>query len=134
MENNFTLSARRYVFELLTELESKMFEVKCDVLDDEPIKSAHSSIKHILEKYATETGMKNVPIAVSETEYEKGYTQALLDINKPMAVIQEKYNPSTCPRCKKSYYDYEECDDGYYDRATSLERCPFCGQALDWWG
>jgi rubrerythrin len=66
------------------------------------------------------------------SEYEKGYQQALEDINKPMKPIIEKWQPSECPRCKKDYRDYEPCDDGYYERATSLERCPYCGQKLKW--
>ena len=28
--------------------------------------------------------------------------------------------------------EYEECDDGYYHRAYSLERCPYCGQKIKW--
>lgn len=56
-------------------------------------------------------------------DYQKGYEQVLKDINIPRKVIQGK----------ESYYDYEECDDGYYDRAYSLERCPYCGQKLEWW-
>ena len=66
------------------------------------------------------------------SEYEKGYQQALIDINQPMKPIVENWEPSKCPRCKKKYWDYEPCDDGYYERAESLERCPYCGQKLKW--
>lgn len=65
-------------------------------------------------------------------EYERGYQQAVEDINRPMVVVAERWNPSACPRCGKSFVDYEPCDDGYYDRATNLYRCPYCGQKLDW--
>jgi DNA-directed RNA polymerase subunit RPC12/RpoP len=64
-------------------------------------------------------------------EYEKGYQQALKDINTPMQVIIEKWEPSRCPRCH-SRFD-EECDDGYYARDTSMYRCPYCGQSLKWY-
>lgn len=67
-----------------------------------------------------------------QTDFERGYQKAMDDINTPMVVITPNWNPSKCPRCSKSFSDYEPCDDGYYSRATSLERCPFCGQKLDW--
>jgi len=65
-------------------------------------------------------------------DYKRGYEQALKNINTPMSVITENWNPSECPRCGEDFSDYEPCDDGYYDRATGLERCPYCGQKLDW--
>lgn len=72
-------------------------------------------------------------IVTSESiDYKKGYKQAIADLNKPILMITENWDPSKCPRCDKSFYDYEECDDGYYDRATSLERCPYCGQKIVW--
>lgn len=64
--------------------------------------------------------------------YRKGYEQALRDINTPQKVIQEDWNPSKCPRCRESFDDYEPCDDGYYQRVYGLERCPYCGQKLEW--
>lgn len=67
------------------------------------------------------------------TEYERGYNQALEDINRPMAVITKNWTPSQCPRCKYYFDDYEKCDDGYYQRAKSLQRCPYCGQKLSWY-
>lgn len=63
------------------------------------------------------------------TEFERGYEQALVDINKPMDPIVEKWEPTKCPRCTKAYD--EECNDGYYVRSY-LDRCPYCGQALNW--
>lgn len=66
-------------------------------------------------------------------DYMSGYEQALKDINTPMKTIQEQWNPSKCPRCKQSFFDYEPCNDGYYQRAYSLERCPYCGQKLEWY-
>lgn len=68
----------------------------------------------------------------SMTEYERGYARALEDINRSMCVVAERWKPSKCPRCEHSFDDYEECNDGYYNRAKSLERCPYCGQKLDW--
>ena len=62
-----------------------------------------------------------------------GYSKALQDMNEPMMVIQENWSYSVCPRCKKSFYDYEEDDDGYITRATSMIRCPHCGQRLKWY-
>lgn len=70
---------------------------------------------------------------MKSVEYQKGYEQALKDINKPRKVIIENWEPSICPRCRERFYDYEPCDDGYYQRAYSLERCPFCGQKLKWY-
>lgn len=66
------------------------------------------------------------------TEFELGYMTALRDINEPMSVIQKNWQPSECPRCNKSFSDYEPCNDGYYKRAYSMERCPFCGQKIVW--
>lgn len=66
-----------------------------------------------------------------QTEYDRGYQQALQDINKPRQVIMENWCPSECPRCKGTFD--EDCDDGYYDRAYALERCPHCGQKLKWY-
>ena len=74
--------------------------------------------------------MKNIP--ARKSDYERGYERALEDINRPMCVVAEKWNPSDCPRCGHDFSDYEECDDGYYNRATNLYRCPYCGQKLDW--
>lgn len=64
--------------------------------------------------------------------YIRGYKKALEDINEPMLVIQKKWNPSECPRCRSDFSEFEECDDGYYNRATNLVRCPYCGQKLKW--
>ena len=68
----------------------------------------------------------------SLSDFQRGYAQALEDINRPMCVIAEKWNPSECPRCGRSFEGYEDFDNGYYLRAQGLERCPYCGQKLDW--
>ena len=65
-------------------------------------------------------------------DYKRGYEQALKDINMPMSVIMKNWNTSECPRCGEVFSDYKPCDDGYYDRAAYLERCPYCGQKLYW--
>jgi len=66
------------------------------------------------------------------TDYERGYKQALDDISSPQAVVAERWSLSECPRCAENFRDYEPCDDGYYKRAMSMLRCPYCGQKLDW--
>lgn len=68
----------------------------------------------------------------SMSDFQRGYAQALADINRPMCVVAEKWNPSECPRCGRSFAGYENYGDGYYWRARELERCPYCGQKLDW--
>ena len=69
----------------------------------------------------------------SMPDFQRGYAQALADINRPMCVVAEKWNPFECPRCGRLFFDgYENYDDGYYWRARELERCPYCGQKLDW--
>lgn len=68
----------------------------------------------------------------SLSDFQLGYARALEDINRPMCVVAEKWNPSECPRCGNSFDAYEDCNDGYYQRAHGLERCPYCGQRLDW--
>lgn len=65
-------------------------------------------------------------------DYKKGYVQALNDLNTPKLMIQEKWNPSQCPTCKEYFDGYEPCNDGYYNRANNLKRCPYCGQAIYW--
>jgi len=87
----------------------------------------------ILMENATDTVLNLDAAAVNlkMTEYEKGYQQALLDINTPKQVIIEKWNPSKCPRCGGDFE--EECDDGYYNRAIQTLRCPNCGQRLLWY-
>lgn len=68
-----------------------------------------------------------------ELDFQKGYAQALEDINRPMCVVAEKWNPFECPRCGKLFFDgYGDYDNRYYLMARELERCPYCGQKLDW--
>ena len=68
----------------------------------------------------------------SHNAYLRGYAQALKEINIPMSVIIQQWKPSQCPRCNKSFEDFEPCNDGYYHRAMVMQRCPYCGQMLDW--
>lgn len=69
---------------------------------------------------------------IKSKNYKTGYKKALEDINKPMKMITPQWSPSKCPRCNKDFYEYEDCDDGYYKRAEALERCPYCGQKITW--
>lgn len=69
---------------------------------------------------------------IKSKNYEIGYKKALKDINTPMKVIIPEWNPSKCPRCEKDFYEYEDCEDGYYKRSVGLERCPYCGQKIVW--
>ena len=64
---------------------------------------------------------------IIQNEYNK-----MQEINIPKKVITEDWESSVCPNCKENFSEYEECDDGYYQRAYSLERCPYCGQKLKW--
>ena len=54
------------------------------------------------------------------------------EMNTPKKPIIQKWDPSDCPTCRHDFFDYEPCDDGYYQRAYGLERCPYCGQKLNW--
>lgn len=68
-----------------------------------------------------------------DNAYRQGYDQAIIDINKPMhAIIPGEYEHTVCPRCSKDFSDIEENFDGVPDRVTGMERCPYCGQKLDW--
>ena len=49
---------------------------------------------------------------------------------KPKKVKIKAWSPARCPSC-----DYElstNVGDGYYKHPIFLERCPQCGQKLDW--
>ena len=54
------------------------------------------------------------------------------EINTLQIMIIKDWEPSVCPRCNERFSAYEDCDDGYYRRAYSLERCPYCGQKVKW--
>lgn len=65
-------------------------------------------------------------------DYTIGYHKAIEDINTPKRVVIKEWNPSECPACHHDFSDYEMCNDGYYTRAESLNRCPYCGQLILW--
>lgn len=67
-----------------------------------------------------------------QNEYNNLQKNILEEINTPRTMIPKDWVPSVCPRCKERFSEYEECDDGYYHRAYSLERCPYCGQKIKW--
>ena len=65
--------------------------------------------------------------------YNDGYNTAFTEYNTPIPpIITSEWAPSRCPRCDKDLD--EECEDGYYRRAVMTERCPQCGQKLNWTG
>lgn len=64
--------------------------------------------------------------------FADGYTAAIAALNTPHYAICDSWKPSMCPRCGQTFEEYEPCHDGYYDRAKSLSRCPYCGQRLNW--
>lgn len=76
--------------------------------------------------------MKKLMRAGENDSYIRGYQKALEDINDPMLVILKRWNPSECPRCHRDFSEFEECEDGCYNRATNRDRCPYCGQKLKW--
>lgn len=71
--------------------------------------------------------------SMATPDYQYGYNQACTDLNTEKLVIQKDYEPSRCPTCHQTFHDYETCQDGYYQRPTSLERCPHCGQKIIWY-
>ena len=76
-----------------------------------------------------EEGEKYIMSIIKHLEEDEN---AFDSMNTPKKVIIEKWSPSECPTCHKDFSDYEPCDDGYYDRAYGLVRCPYCGQLLTW--
>jgi len=97
----------------------------CDVLDD--VDEAANE----LERLDKENEVLQSQLSESHRR-EKVAVEHIEKFQVPMYVIQENWNPSECPRCHHNFCDYEECNDGYYTRAESLERCPYCGQKLSW--
>ena len=65
-----------------------------------------------------------------------GYEKAIKDLNEPMKVIEgDRDTPSRCPQCNRDFIEQEGCkwDEGYkYFKCIDLERCPYCGQRLEW--
>lgn len=49
---------------------------------------------------------------------------------KPKKIIIEPYCPTECPTCGHELST--SLGDGYYKYPTFLERCPNCGQAIQW--
>ena len=49
---------------------------------------------------------------------------------KPKKIIIEPYCPTECPTCGHELST--SLGDGYYKHPTFLERCPNCGQAIQW--
>ena len=49
---------------------------------------------------------------------------------RPKKIIIEPYCPTECPTCGHELST--SLGDGYYKYPTFLERCPNCGQAIQW--
>lgn len=49
---------------------------------------------------------------------------------KPKKIIIRDWNPTKCPTCGHELST--SLGDGYYKHPTFLERCPKCGQAIQW--
>lgn len=96
----------------------------------------YSSILNEIDYFVNEILMKLSPDEkekmnhlITHIKNENDYIKALNTCKKP---IMADWESSVCPTCGESFDDYEDCNDGYYDRAYSLERCPYCGQKLEW--
>ena len=53
-----------------------------------------------------------------------------VDKQKPKKIIIEPYCPTECPTCGHELST--SLGDGYYKHPIFLERCPECGQAIQW--
>lgn len=106
------------------------FEHCVNAWSDELLRVEYWNIYERLTAYER-TSLTPEEISTLKARLERAETE-LTQYQIPLLVIQENWNPSKCPRCMQSFYDYEPCDDGYYSRATSLERCPYCGQKIKW--
>lgn len=49
---------------------------------------------------------------------------------KPKKIIIRDWNPTKCPTCGHELST--SLGDGYYKHPTFLERCPKCGQTIQW--
>lgn len=49
---------------------------------------------------------------------------------KPKKIIIRNWNPTKCPTCGHELST--SLGDGYYKHPTFLERCPNCGQVIQW--
>lgn len=49
---------------------------------------------------------------------------------KPKKIIIRDWNPTKCPTCGHELST--SLGDGYYKHPTFLERCPNCGQVIQW--
>ena len=90
---------------------------------------------------------KNIPIAYQEKSYEVAIT-ALKEIQqyreigtveecreavekqRTKKIIIRDWNPTKCPTCGHELST--SLGDGYYKHPIFLERCPECGQAIQW--
>ena len=118
--------------------ELSMIEVRQDILESFGLE--RRELRAMFYEDVMEQMFENGRLAVDAPEmqarendsYIRGYKKALEDINDPMLVILKRWNPSQCPRCRRDFSEFEECEDGCYNRATNRDRCPYCGQKLKW--
>lgn len=117
--------------------ELSMIEVRRDILESFGLE--RRELRAMFYEDVMEQMFENGRLAVDAPEKQESVMdkqmqtqKALEDINNPMLVIQEKWSPSECPRCRMDFSEFEECKDGCYNRATNRDRCPYCGQKLKW--
>lgn len=56
--------------------------------------------------------------------------QEAVEKQKPKKIIIRDWNPTKCPTCGHELST--SLGDGYYKHPTFLERCPKCGQTIQW--
>ena len=99
-------------------------------------------LESALDGYPPETGINDVFAAIDTAiealkevqQYREIGTvdecREAVEKRKPKKVKIKAWSPARCPSC-----DYElstNVGDGYYKHPIFLERCPQCGQKLDW--
>ena len=92
-------------------------------------------IEELAREYAEEERVRFGQYSINKKlvgAFLDGWDAAIKQLNSPVKPIIKDYYPSECPTCKEDFSDYEPCNDGYYKRAYTLERCPYCGQKLIW--
>jgi ribosomal protein S27AE len=85
--------------------------------------------KRLIDVIAEKICASLFPAKHFSPDLKVGIMGAIEYLNTDKKVIQKQWSPSECPTCGGNFD--ENCDDGYYKRAYE-ERCPRCGQSLNW--